>query len=339
MRMTSLLQCICPIIVAAAAVGAALLWPAVLRLCRLPQMLVSSDSKDPDALRVGILGASFIARAAIVNAADKRKDILVSAVAARDTQRAETYAARHSIPAFHGGSTAYSELLAREDVDAVYIGLPTGLHFEWSLAALRAGKDVLLEKPAVLNAQEASELVQEARRTGGKVFEAAHYRYHPIAKRAKQLMSLTVADGGISPLRFVEVRFSMLDPKAWLQSMTLRSDQPDRILERERVKNFDRWWYCVDMLLWSTDALDARVISATEKRFSVKALLELRLSSTVINASMSMARDSFLDPFTWSLSATGQSSDDQALRGEWFIGFKADLLLVDSAWSPCRIAP
>ena len=92
------------------------------------------------------------------------------------------------------------------------------------------------------------------------------------------------------------------------------------------------------MLLWSTDALDARVISATEKRFSVKALLELRLSSTVINASMSMARDSFLDPFTWSLSATGQSSDDQALRGEWFIGFKADLL-VDSAWSPCRIAP
>ncbi|CAE7243221.1 unnamed protein product [Symbiodinium sp. CCMP2456] len=312
MRMTSLLQCACPIIVAAAAVGAALLWPALLRICRLPQTLVSSDSKDPDALRIGILGASFIARAAVVNAADKRKDVRVSAVAARDAQRAETYAAKHGIPAFHGGSSAYSELLAREDVDAVYIGLPTGLHLEWSLAALRAGKDVLLEKPAVLNAQEASELVQEAERTRRKVIEAAHYRYHPAAKRAKQLMSLTVADGGISPLRFVEVRFSMLDPKAWLRSMKFwpgADPMQERILERERVKNFDRWWYCVDMLLWSTDALDARVISATEKRFSLTALLELRLSkSLVINASMSMARDSLLDPFTWSLSAAGQNS-------------------------------
>ena len=317
MRLVLLMQYVCPVIVVIVASGGAFLWPVALRLWRLSQTLVPLDSKDSDALRIGILGASFIARAAVVSAADKRKDIVVSAVAARDTQRAKNYAAQYDIPAFHGGPHAYSSLLARDDVDAVYIGLPTALHLEWAIAAMRAGKDVLLEKPAVLNANEASELAQEAKRTGRMVFEAGHYRYHPAAKRAKQLMSLNILDGGVAPLRSVEVRFSMLDPKAWLRRMwsLVSSDDSMRPDERlaERVKNFDRWWYCVDMLLWSTGAFDAHVVSANESRFSLAATLELYLyPSLVVNVSMSMARDSLLDPFTWSVSALGQTSDGQA---------------------------
>ena len=326
MRTAVLFQCICPIILATAVGGLAFLWPVLLRVWRLPQTLISQDSKDSDALRIGILGASFIARAAVVSAADKRKDVVVSAVAARDAERAKSYAFQFNIPAFHGGPTAYSDLLRRDDVDAVYIGLPTGLHLEWSLAALHAGKHVLLEKPAVLNANEAAKLVQEAKRSGRMVFEAAHYRYHPAAKRAKQIMSLDINEGGISPLRSVEVRFSMLDPKAWLRSFS-----PGDATLAERVKNFDRWWqpdqcwhillsfagdccravpnlsmcsiatmcrhlprYCVDMLLWSTGAVEVEVLTASESRYSLAATLKLQLRSAEINASVSMARDTLL---------------------------------------------
>ena len=307
-------QCVCPVLVAICAVGAALLWPAALRVWRLSQTLIAPDDKDSDALRIGILGASFIARAAIVSAADKRRDVVVSAVAARDVQRAKEYASRFSIPVFHGGATAYSDLLKRDDVDAVYVGLPTPFHLEWSLAALRAGRDVLLEKPAVMNAREASELSQEAIRTGRIVFEAAHYRYHPAAQRAKQRM-FGNGHGGISPVHALEVRFSMLDPKAWLQSFW-----SGEVTLAQRVKNFDRWWYSVDMLLWCTDAVEVEVISAAEKPFSLSATLRLHTVSQVINASMSMARDSAMDPFTWRLSASGP--DGQApLHANAFIAF------------------
>ena len=144
---------LCTVLVVLLAWATYQLWPLVLRLWRLPRVLVPLEAKDPDALRLGILGASFIARVAVVAAAGKRSDVAVVAVAARELQRARSYAQRHGIPHFHGGERAYEELLQRQDVEAVYIGLPTELHLHWATKALQAGKHVLLEKPAVLNTQ------------------------------------------------------------------------------------------------------------------------------------------------------------------------------------------
>lgn len=278
-------------------------WPVILRLWRIPQVLV--DGKDKDALRIGILGASFIARAAVVHAADKRRDVLVSAVAARDWTKAETFAKQHGIPAFHGGATAYLDLLAREDVDAVYVGLPTHLHLEWTLAALRAGKHVLLEKPAVLNMEEAKQLIGAMAETKLQVFEAAHHRYHPAARRFKQL-TLKERDVGLSDF---EARFSMLDPKALLSifkellGISKPVTQEDRF--HERIKNLDRWYYCVDMLLWSTGAIDAEVIFAKEDRFSISATLKLQRSASTATATLYMARDNLWEPFSWSIAEHG----------------------------------
>lgn len=340
MRLSLVVSCLGP---GLALLAAALwsIWPVILRLRRIPQVLVHPENKDKDALRIGILGASFIARAAVIHAADKRQDVLVTAVAARSESKARSYAQQHRIPAFHGGATAYRELLAREDVDAVYVGLPTALHLEWTLAALHAGKHVLLEKPAFLSAEEAHQVVKaatlmrETRETQLLVFEAAHHRYHPAARRFKQLMTFGRGDSDemASTLSFVDVRFSMLDPPSLLNSikdtlgLSVSLSSEDR--RHERIKNLDRWWYCVDMLLWSTGAYEAEVVFAKEERFSISATLKLQLPNRSTMATLSMARDSWRDPFTWTISA-GNRSNETSLRlqnfGFPFLWHRLDLI-------------
>ena len=107
----------------------------------------------------------------------------MQAVAARDVKKAEAYAKKHKIPEVFA---SYQELVDSPTVDAVYIPLPNGLHLEWAVKAVRAGKHVLLEKPAVANAEEAEVLFREVglrgEGEGGKqvvVLEAFHYRFQP----------------------------------------------------------------------------------------------------------------------------------------------------------------
>ena len=95
---------------------------------------------------------------------------------------------------------SYADLLADPDIDAVYNPLPNGLHAEWTIAALEAGKHVLCEKPFTNNAQEAEAVAAVADRTGLVVMEAFHYRYHPLAERMRAL----VEDGELGTLEHVE---------------------------------------------------------------------------------------------------------------------------------------
>ena len=83
---------------------------------------------------------------------------------------------------------SYDALLADPSLDAVYIPLPNGLHAQWTLAALKAGKHVLCEKPFTSNAAQAREVAAAADGTGLVVMEAFHYRYHPLAQRMAELV-------------------------------------------------------------------------------------------------------------------------------------------------------
>jgi predicted dehydrogenase len=111
-------------------------------------------------MRIGLLGASTIAPKAIVEPAELLPDVQVAAVAARDSGRARAFAERYNIPKVH---TDYVELLGDETLDAVYVGLPISYHAEWAVAALRAGRHVLCEKPLAANAEQAVEMVGAAR--------------------------------------------------------------------------------------------------------------------------------------------------------------------------------
>src|SRR5918996_1556721 len=125
-------------------------------------------------LRLGILGAAKIAPLAVVRPARRSAEATVTAVAARDPERARRFAAKHGIPTVH---ETYEKLLADEEIDAVYNPLPNALHARWTIAALEAGKHVLCEKPFASNAAEAEEMAAAAERTGRVLMEAFHYRY------------------------------------------------------------------------------------------------------------------------------------------------------------------
>ena len=139
-----------------------------------------------DRLRVGTLGAARITPAALIKPARLMPEVTVTAVAARDPERARRFAAQHGIATVHG---SYEELLADPDVDAVYNPLPNSLHAPWTLRAIAAGKHVLCEKPLAANEAEAAEVAAAARSSGLVVMEAFHYRHHPLARRMREIVA------------------------------------------------------------------------------------------------------------------------------------------------------
>ena len=151
-------------------------------------------------MRLGLLSTANINRAILAGAA-KTDRIDVVAVASRDAQRAETYAAEHGIATAHG---SYEALLADPDVEAVYISLPNGMHHEWTMQALAAGKHVLCEKPYTRHPGEAEEAFDAADAAGLVLAEAFMYRHHPQTAAVARL----VADGAVGRLCAVKATFT-----------------------------------------------------------------------------------------------------------------------------------
>jgi len=151
-------------------------------------------------MRLGFLSTANINRAILAGAA-KTGRVDVVAVASRDAGRADAYAAEHGIATAHG---SYEALLADPDVEAVYISLPNGMHHEWTMYALAAGKHVLCEKPYTRHPHEAEEAFDAADAAGLVLAEAFMYRHHPQTARVARL----VADGAIGRLCAVKATFT-----------------------------------------------------------------------------------------------------------------------------------
>jgi predicted dehydrogenase len=155
-----------------------------------------------DRLRIGTLGAARVTPHALIKPARQIPEVTVSAVAARDPERARRFAAKHRIRRVHD---SYQELLDDPAIDAVYNPLPNSLHAPWTLRAIEAGKHVLCEKPFAANAREAAVVAAAAAASGLVVMEALHYRYHPLARRMQEIVLGGPAGAGeIGPLRYLE---------------------------------------------------------------------------------------------------------------------------------------
>ncbi|GMA51381.1 deoxyfructose oxidoreductase [Alicyclobacillus contaminans] len=96
--------------------------------------------------------------------------------------------------------------MADPEIDAVYIPLPNHLHAEWTIAAAKAGKHILCEKPAALNADQMREVLEVCQSQGVTFMEAFMYRFHPQWTRVKALMD----DGAIGELRVISGSFSFV---------------------------------------------------------------------------------------------------------------------------------
>lgn len=158
----------------------------------------------PLPLRIGVLGAARISELSIAGPARTAGHRLV-AVAARDRSRAERFAALHGVERVLG---SYEEVIADPEVEAVYNPLANALHAPWNLAAVRAGKHVLTEKPSASNAEEAREVRDAAAAAGVTVMEGFHYLYHPVTRRLHELLD----SGELGELRAVEADMIMPAP-------------------------------------------------------------------------------------------------------------------------------
>jgi predicted dehydrogenase len=156
-------------------------------------------------LRIGLLAASKIAVGAVMAPAKERDDVAITAVAARDPARARVYAETHGIPA---AAESYDALIARDDVDVVYVGNPIAGHAEWTIKAVQAGKAVLCEKAFALNAEEGRAMVAAAEAAGRPLLEAFHYRFHNVMRRAEAI----VASGELGPLVHADATFDARIP-------------------------------------------------------------------------------------------------------------------------------
>ncbi len=164
------------------------------------------------ALTWGILGTGRIARIFARGVAASVTGTVV-AVGSRTREAAERFGEAFGVPRRHG---SYAALLADERVAAVYIATPHTAHAEWAIAALRAGKHVLCEKPLALNAAEAQAIVDAARRHDRFLMEALLYRCHAQTARLVEL----IREDAIGAVRLIQATFCFAAP----------ADPPGRIL-------------------------------------------------------------------------------------------------------------
>jgi predicted dehydrogenase len=159
------------------------------------------------ALRWGILSTADIARRKVVPGMRKAARCEIAAIASRDAGTVQRVAGELGIPRAHA---SYEALLADPEVDAVYIPLPNHLHAEWTMAAVRAGKHVLCEKPLAMTSVDAQRMVDAARDAGVLLMEAFMYRLHPSWVAVHDV----VRSGRIGPLTSVQSWFSYYNDDA-----------------------------------------------------------------------------------------------------------------------------
>ncbi|MDV3252272.1 Gfo/Idh/MocA family oxidoreductase [Devosia sp. BK] len=153
----------------------------------------------------GILSTANIGMAKVTPAIQKADNCEVVAIASRDLSKAREAANTLGIAKAYG---SYEELFADPEIDAIYNPLPNHLHVPMTLAATRAGKHVLCEKPIAITAQEAEELRQVPE--GRLVMEAFMIRFHPQWQRAREI----IRSGELGEVRAINAVFSYFNNDA-----------------------------------------------------------------------------------------------------------------------------
>jgi len=136
-------------------------------------------------MKVGIIGAGWIAERMAVALKDKPQGCECYAIASRSKEKADAFASQFGLPVAYG---SYQELVSDPEVDLVYIATPHSHHYPHTKLALEHGKPCLVEKAFMANAREAKELISYAESHGIFITEAIWTRYMPLSMKVKEIM-------------------------------------------------------------------------------------------------------------------------------------------------------
>lgn len=155
-----------------------------------------------DRLRWGVMGAtSNVAQEAVMPALEASDTNTIVAVASRSDPAGATLDGRYSEARRYGD---YEALLQDDEVQAVYIPLPNSMHHQWSIAAMRAGRHVLCEKPLAPSVAQAQDMERVAQETGRVLMEAYMSPFHPRSEAIEAM----VMSGRLGELRFGRSSFT-----------------------------------------------------------------------------------------------------------------------------------
>lgn len=197
-------------------------------------------------LRFGILSAADIARKnwkSIFNSGNS----VVTAVASRDLARSRRFIkelqSESPFPKAPEPLVGYETLLASDNVDAIYIPLPTGMRKEWVLRAAAAGKHVICEKPCGVNAAEVEEMIAACRKSRVQFMDGVMFMHHPRMERIRKALD---DRKGFGPIKRITSNFSFRMAKnVYDTNVRLNSRlEPAGCLG-------DLGWYCIRFALWA----------------------------------------------------------------------------------------
>ncbi len=195
--------------------------------------------------RWGILGTAGIARKNW-KAIRLSGNASVVAVASRNASSAQRFidecTSQVPFDAKPAAVGSYASLLARDDIDAVYIPLPTALRREWVIKAAEAGKHVLGEKPAALNATEVSEMLAACKRNQVQYMDGVMFMH---SQRLPMLRKIFDDPNQLGQLRRLTSQFSFAGDEAFCESNIRTSSE----LEPYGCLG-DLGWYCTRFFLW-----------------------------------------------------------------------------------------
>lgn len=213
--------------------------------------------------RWGILGTARIAAKNWLSIANAENAELV-AVASRDAARAESFIAACSasrpVARRPEALGSYADLLARDDIDAVYLPLPTGLRTEWAVRAAEAGKHVLVEKPCGTSVANLETILAACRASGVQFMDGVMFRH---SRRLEAIRGFLGADeDGIGPIRRIASQFSFCAPEEFHAGNIRMLSQ----LEPLGALG-DLGWYTISVSLWALwprlpDAVTGRLLVA-----------------------------------------------------------------------------
>jgi len=196
--------------------------------------------------RWGILGTAEIARKnwqAIHNA----QNCSLTAVASRDLDRCRWFISecqRHV--SFNPPPRAcgnYEELLASDDVDAVYIPLPTGIRKPWVIRAAESGKHVLVEKPVGASSQDVREILAACRQSGVQFMDGVMFMH---SRRLESIRKVLTDGQSVGPLKRITSQFTFSAGSEFFASNIRTNDK----LEPLGCLG-DLGWYNIRFTLWA----------------------------------------------------------------------------------------
>lgn len=155
-------------------------------------------------VRWGVLGCSGIGKSRTIPGLLACENAELYAIAGRNEEKLKVYAEPFAPKKLY---TDYQALLDDENVDAVYLPLPNGIHMEWVKKAAAAGKHILCEKPMALTEEQVREMFAAAKEHGVLLEEAYAYRHAQLVQKVKEI----VDSGAIGRIRYLESKHSTFD--------------------------------------------------------------------------------------------------------------------------------